>query len=171
MSHALRELIDEGDARLYLVATQPLWIGAVKRAAQHGGPGKQLRVEEVDGLAHLPPAKRAGCQLVFVEVTRSRVAEVVAWLTAGWPLASVSHVVAMVSHAERDFSASELGSAVQWLHEAGASHVVTSVWGLAEVFEVMERVAFKSLETDPWERLPLPLEAEGWQPHHRGDRF
>lgn len=171
MSRSLVPGHDHNGLRVILVATTPLWIGAVKRAVRRPRPGEPLQVEQLGQLAEVPPPPRGGSHLVLAEVTRETVPQVVQWLSSRRTLAPRWRLVALVRQAETDFSPQELETASQWLREAGASSVLTTIWELPKLFDLAHRLLAKNLRNDPWASLPLPLESEGWQPDGCGDRF
>lgn len=169
MKQTPRQLIDVQGPRAYLVATDPLWIGAIKRAERRRS--STFPLEEVTQLSAIPRPQRTDFQLIFAEVRRGEIADTVAWLTSRRPLATRIQFVAMVADVHTDQSQGELERGVQWLHEAGASHVVRSVWEIPELFAAMSQAIVAGFRPNPWQSLPLPLDAQGWQPHYGGDRF
>lgn len=155
------------DYRLSLVATDAVWIGAVKRAAfrpQNRPPHDpaKWRVDYYTQVVDVPLPATDSRQFLLLEVNREGVVPTARWLFRRRPLATQWRAGILLSRSSSEFYPQELGSVCALLREAGASHIVTNVWDLAPLISWGEQFLVARKE-GIFPRLPLPISAEGWQ--------
>jgi hypothetical protein len=168
MSQLQWQLLNGQSLVLTVVASDPVWLGAVKRAALLPRANRpRCRVDVVPSLAGVARSSLDKRELLLVEVDRSSVVETAQWLERWRPFAATWRVAILLSRSRGEFSPSQASSAAKLLVEAGASHVITTIWEVPPVVEWGLRFLGEGPLPSPWARLPVPLTAPGWQPTGR----
>lgn len=165
MSNRDWPVVGTASKRVQLVASDPVWVGAVKRATllSRGGSGR-WRVEHFSHLGQVLLPTQAERQFLLLEVGHENVEETVEWCCLRRPLASRWRAAVLLSRARGEFSPREIASLTELLREAGAGPLITTPWEIPDVIAWGAYFQASLPQPDPWDLLPVAIAAEGWQP-------